>query len=726
MPKLILVSNRLPIRLDETGHPKRTTGGLASALAAIESETPQYWVGWSGTPLENTPNPPALQDAMAKLQILPVFLSGEEIDGFYEGYSNATLWPLLHYMAQRCRFESEWAEHYRKVNGKFADAVLEIAEEDDTVWVHDYHLFLLPELLRQKCPGLKIGFFLHTPFPSSEIFRVLPERQAILHGILGADLIGFHTYNYLRHFRSSLLHVLGLETDLDHLYLEGRRPSFGVYPIGHNHKGFHKAMAQPGYRKCHAEMTASLGSRKMILSVERLDYTKGVLQKLDAIRYFLTQSPQYRGKVQFVIIAVPSRESVDEYADLTERVQREVGAINGDFGTLDLAPINFLHRGFPPHELAAFYSLADVCLVTPLIDGMNLIAKEYVDCKRKKFQARPGVLILSEFAGAAPEMPHALRVNPYSVSRVASAIDRALRMTEEEMWERTRAMQDHIVKNDADAWANRFVNDLETHSCDLTEEHDASDLSALIPTFDEPGTHALFLDYDGTLRRFENKADEATPDPGLLPLLDRLARHLKVTLVSGRPMEFLEEHFGGHALTLVAEHGYRWSRPESREWTLVNPLVDITWKEDVLPHLEQATQLTPGTHVETKPSALVWHYRSADPEFGLWQAHRLLSELTETTANLPVAVHHGKKIVEVASQQVSKGAAVEALLHEWQCHTALAAGDDQTDETMFSLEPGIPVFHTVHIGGSDTRAAHLSEITRFRRFLENLADHLDS
>ncbi len=726
MSKIILVSNRLPVRLNEDGTPQRTTGGLASALAAVESEKPQHWVGWSGNSLENTPDPEALRESMAKLDIVPVFLSEDEIDGFYEGYANATLWPLLHYMAQRARFENDWAEHYRRANEKFADAILEIVEEGDTVWIHDYHLFLLPAILRDRMPNLKIGFFLHTPFPSSEIFRVLPERQEILQGLLGADLIGFHTYNYLRHFRSSLLQILGLESDMDHLYLDGRRPSFGVYPIGHNHKGFHEAMAHPGYLETHAEMSGSLKDRKLILSVERLDYTKGVPQKLAAIRHFLENYPQHRGNVVFAIIAVPSRESVDEYAELTEDVQREVGAINGEFATMDLAPINFLHRGFPPHELAAFYSLADSCLVTPLVDGMNLVAKEYVDCKRKKFNARPGALILSEFAGAAPEMPHALRVNPYSVSEVAAAIDQALTMPEDEMWERTRAMQDHIVKNDAGAWANRFVADLEEHSCDLNEDSGVSDLSVLFDSFKSQGQKALFLDYDGTLRGFENKAEDAVPDSELVPLLKRLSKHVRIAIVSGRPKEFLEKHFAGHGFALVAEHGYRWSRPDSPEWALVNPLVDVSWKEDVIPHLEQATQVTPGTHIETKPSALVWHYRLADPEFGLWQAHRLLSELTETTASLPVAVHHGKKIVEVASQQVSKGSAVEFLINDWNCRTALAVGDDQTDETMFAIEADIQNYHTIHIGGSDTRANHLSDIHHFRSFLEELADHLEA
>ena len=725
MPKTIFVSNRLPIRINANGQPERTTGGMASALEAVETDGEKLWVGWTGGPSEEIEEPGKLTDQLKEMQIQPVFLTQEEVDGYYEEYSNATLWPLFHGMVERAQFNEDSARVYREVNEKFADAVAAVADESDIVWIHDYHLFLLPALLREKQPGLRIGFFLHTPFPSSDILRVLPERREVLLGLLGADLLGFHTYNYLRHFRSSLLRVLGIETDHDSLYHKGRKHKMGVYPIGHNRKGFHDAMATDTFAKAQAELAANLGERKLVLNVERLDYTKGVPQKLEAIRHFLENNPSKREEILFLIIAVPSRQNVEEYADLTEEVQREVGAINGDYGSVKHVPVHFLHRGFPPEELASFYSLADVCLVTPLIDGMNLVAKEFIDCKKKSPNTRPGVLILSEFAGAAAEMSHAILVNPYAIHEVSQALSDALELDEDEKWSRTEAMQSHLAKNDAVSWAKRFLSYFD----DPTVVHETSRGLGRVQTSLKEASMcgkrlSLFLDYDGTLRSFTSRPQDAVPDSGLVPLLKRISEKADISIVSGRPKEFLDKHFGGQGFNLVAEHGYRWSRVDHPNWALTNPHVDVSWKELILPQLEHITALTPGTHIEEKQSALVWHYRAADPEFGLWQARRLLVELTELSASLPVAVHHGQKIVEIASLQVSKGRAVEALIHSLGSDVALVAGDDQTDESMFSLEPSIDEFHTIHIGGPNTRASHITTFERFRGFLEDLAGSL--
>jgi trehalose 6-phosphate synthase/phosphatase len=726
MSKVILVSNRLPIRITDTGEIVRTTGGLASALEAMEGPKTNIWVGWSGQAIEEIEKPELLKTQMRALQIQPVLLSAEEIDGFYEGYSNATLWPLLHSMSQRATFDTGAWKHYRTANEKFAQAVLEVVEEGDTVWVHDYHLFLLPALLREAIPSLKIGFFLHTPFPSSDIFRILPECKEVLHGLLGADLIGFHTFNYLRHFRSSLLRVLGIEAEHESLYHKGRCHKLGVYPIGHNREGFHAAMDTPLFEKSRRDLIKSLNGRKLILNVERLDYTKGVLQKLGAIRHFLASHPEKCDELDFVIIAVPSRQNVAEYTELTEEVQRKVGAINGEFGTIHFAPINFLHQSFPIEELAAFYSVADACMVTPLVDGMNLVAKEFIDCKTEGNGSRPGVLILSEFAGAAAEMSHALLVNPYATRKVSEAIAQALEMPNDECWDRTRKMQQHLEVNDAGVWAKRFLSYFDEMPPPLASSSDLTPVHNKILSAVKQGKRcSLFLDYDGTLRDFTLLPQDAVPDDGLLPLLKRLGEKVDITIVSGRPLAFLDEHFGGTGFNLVAEHGYRWSRNDSPEWELLNPHVDTSWKEQIAPQLEQITQLTPGSHIEEKPSSIVWHYRGSDPEFGLWQARRLLAELTDITANLPVAVHHGKKIVEIASLQVNKGRAVESLISSLGSQVALAAGDDQTDETMFALEPDIESFHTIHLGGTDTRATYVTRISRFRDFLEDVANSID-
>ncbi|ANM28405.1 hypothetical protein ABI59_00325 [Acidobacteria bacterium Mor1] len=724
MSRVILASNRLPVRIDSSGAAVRTTGGLASALAGARLQRESIWVGWSGHALEDVVDLDAERRAFQKLDVQPVFLDRQDVNGFYEGYSNSTLWPLVHYLASRARFDESWAEAYFRVNRKFAEAILDVAEDGDRIWIHDYHLFPLAGMLRESGRDLTIGFFLHTPFPSSDILRILPERKRVLTGLLGADLIGFHTYNYLRHFRSALLRVLGVESEIDSLWFGDRQVMLRVFPIGHDNAGFSEAMDQHEFRKVLLAHAAVLRGRKLALSVERLDYTKGVPQKLDAIRRYLADRPDKREEVAFVIVAVPSRQGVDEYDQLTEEVQRQVGAINGAYGAVGHAPVQFLHRGFPQVELAALYALADVCLVTPLIDGMNLVAKKFVACQRPDAGFEPGVLVLSEFAGAAQELSQALLVNPYDEAGVAEAIDQALGMDLEERRRRIDGMRPRLLSNDAGTWARRFVDELDGCSSARTgiEMEDVLPVADRLADALERGTRALLvLDYDGTLRPFTRAPEDAVPDEALLGLLDRLGRTqgLHVALVSGRPRSFLEQHFGNIEATLVSEHGYRWRIGGSSIWTLVQGEIDVSWKDAVRPHLEQAVRLTPGSHIEEKHVSLVWHYRRAEPEFGTWRAHGLLSELTEMAANMPVTVHHGNKIVETSSILVSKGTAVEMLVQRWDPAEVLVAGDDQTDETMFALEPSLP-FHSIKVGTGSTRARHRTDIPGLRRLLEAL------
>lgn len=724
-----MVSNRLPVKIGADGTATRTTGGLASALEGAALVAEPLWVGWPGQAAEDFEDVAAVGQEMRKSGVVPVFLSRDEIDGFYEGYANSTLWPLLHYMVERAKFSNDWWESYRSVNRKFADAILAVADEGDQVWIHDYHLFLVPSMLRGEKMGLKVGFFLHTPFCTSEIFRVLPNRGEVLKGVLGADVIGFHSYNYLRHFRSSILRVLGWESDMEGFWHDGREVRLGVYPIGHNHAGFEKAMTDPGFPEVLAQHSQALAGKRLILSVERLDYTKGLPAKLAAMRRFLEMNPDKRDEVIFVLIAVPSRQGVAEYDLLTEEVQREVGAINGQFGKLGHSPVQFLHRGFPIGDLAAFYALAEVCLVTPLRDGMNLVAKEFLDCQRPGFSERPGVLILSEFAGAAQELSQSIQVNPYDVDDVAGALNRALEMPDAERRKRIDMMQGRLRKQDSAAWTRRFLKDLdkvparEDRVAIVEMKPLAIELAAKVRRGKKLG---LFLDYDGTLRGFVDVPERAIPDRELPALLRDLAKFENVALavVSGRPAAFLETHLGGLGATLVGEHGYFWKNGGEGEWELFNPHVNTEWKSSIREHLEQASLLTPGSHVEEKTSALVWHYRKADPEFGAWRARGLLDELMGMTANLPVTVHHGQKIVEISSLQVSKGASVDFLMKSWGCDVVLVAGDDQTDETMIALEPEGMEFHAVKVGTGSSRAGYRTDIAGLRCFLETLRDEL--
>lgn len=730
MRKLIMVSNRLPIRMNADGSLERTAGGLASALEGAEMPMEQVWVGWPGITTEDCGDPAEVSVRLNEIGVWPVFMGQADLDGFYEGYANSTLWPLLHYMMERASFSQDWWKSYREVNQKFADVILELAEDGDLIWIHDYHLFLLPSLLRNSGKGLRIGFFLHTPFPSSEVFRVLPQRDELLRGVLGADVIGFHTYSYLRHFRSSLLRVLGWESEINRLWFGGREVQLRAAPIGHNHLGFKAQMESEDFPAVLAKHEEDLNNKRLILSVERLDYTKGVPEKLAAIRRFLERNPEMSSEVVFILISVPSRQGAEEYDQLTGEVQREVGAINGDFGGVGHSPVNFLHRGFPPKDLAALYALAEVCLVTPLRDGMNLVAKEFLDCQSLGAGRRPGVLILSELAGAAEELSQALQINPRDADGVAEALERALSMPDEERQTRIDSVQMRLRRCHSGAWAQSFIEEMQA----VPEKELRVVIAKMRPLAKEVADHlkrgktvGLFLDYDGTLREFVDKPEDAIPDEPLKTLLRELASRegLKVGIVSGRPPAFLEQHLGGMGMTLVGEHGYRWLDGGAGEWALFNPHVDVEWRDGIREHLEQAALLTPGTHVEEKQSAVVWHYRKAEPEFGLWRARGLLDELTAMAANLPVVVHHGKKIVEVASLQVSKGAAVDFLIDYWKCDVAVATGDDQTDESMFAVEPKDTEFYTIKVGIEQTRANYRTDTNGIRIFLNELNAQLD-
>ncbi|MGJ8673611.1 bifunctional alpha,alpha-trehalose-phosphate synthase (UDP-forming)/trehalose-phosphatase [Rubritalea sp.] len=727
MTSLILASNRLPIQLCADGTVEKTTGGLASALEGAGLGESYTWVGWGGPCPSEGIKTDEFQDQMRELGVEPVLLCEEEISGYYEGYSNSTLWPLVHYMTERARFEPEWIQYYRQVNHKFASTISKIAEQGATVWIHDYHLMLIPKILRENRPDLKIGFFLHTPFPSSEVFRALPERDELLEGLLGSDLIGFHTFSYLRHFISSLIRILALEVDIEGLWYKNRHIQLGVHPIGHNHIGFKKAAESDTFHMTYLSHRDHLDEGKLILSVERLDYTKGLPQKLKAIRRFLESHPEQSSKVNFVLIAVPSRRGVEEYENLTEKVQCEVSSINGEFGEVGHAPVQFLHRSFKLEEIAALYALADVCMVTPTLDGMNLVAKEFIDCKRESHRARAGVLILSEFAGAAQEMSHALLVNPHDTVTVAETIQTALTMSSKEKWERVRAMQKRLDLNHAGAWAQRFLTDLEkssTDQCCCSSDNPIQVIGVQIRQQIDLGKKiALFLDYDGTLRPFTNTPEAAIPDAKLKQLLSDLGEHpqIELAVVSGRPRSFLDQHLGHLPIHLVAEHGFYWKLLDMDGWEQLNEHVDTNWKDIIRPRLLAATALTPGSEIEEKHSSIVWHYRQADPEFALWRAKGLLSELTSTTASLPVSVHHGQKIIEVASQQVSKGVAVERMLQLWHPRLAITAGDDVTDESMFACPTfQNSILHSLKIGSGDTRASHRTSIEGLRNLLESL------
>jgi trehalose 6-phosphate synthase/phosphatase len=720
MATIFNVANRLPITVAGDKMTK-SAGGLVSALEGVASEKYRLrWVGWAGGYYESAAERVAIETKLVEeFDTVPIFLSQDDIRDYYDGFSNSSLWPILHYMSSIMRFDEGHWNAYQRVNRLFADRVLELAGEDDLIWVHDYHLMLVPRLLRQARPGLRVGFFFHTPFPSSEVFRCLPRRDELLEGVLGADQIGFHTFGYLRHFRSTVLRTLGLESEMHSIFDGTHHVSLGVYPIGINTVRFETELVSAACYRRVQELQKLWSGKRVVLSVERLDYTKGLVHRLQAVDRFLEEHGN-ASEMLFIFVSVPSRGDVQEYQELREEIEWRVGQINGRYATIDHSPINFIHNPVPFTELCALYSVADVALVTPLVDGMNLVAKEFVACQRDD----PGVLVLSEFAGAAQELFQAVQVNPYDIGGVSEALKKALDMPLDERQRRMALMRGRVFECNADFWASNYLGDLQGQSQRRTQPiEEVAAKKALVSSFTQATRPACFLDYDGTLREFEDTPDAASPSDAIRGLVVALhdVSDADTFIISGRKPADLEQWFQGVPCTLIAEHGNTFRLQGEANWNELNPNADLSWLEQVWEILKVYEGSTPGSMIERKASALVWHYRQSDPEFGRWKANQLVSEIYDMLANLPVEVHHGKKIVEISSIHVNKGAAVEFFLRRNSYDWVLVAGDDQTDESMFRLEH--PAMATVKVGSGDTHARYrIGEPSGFRDLLSRMIE----
>ena len=707
MQRVINVSNRLPVTVGDDGGVRKSGGGLVNALSgAFDDPSTVSWIGWAGGDIPDGRRP-AVEDLLTReFGCLPVFFSAEEAAGFYDGFANASLWPLLHNMPSRFRYEPQWWDHYQQANRRYAEKVLSVAADGDLVWVHDYHLMLLPEMLRRANPSLKVGFFLHTPFPSYETFRCHPRRAELIAGVLGAHTIGFHTFGYLGDFSAAAQRLLGAEAEITHVCHGGRRTALGVYPIGINAARFDAATKSAEYARHVESFRKANAGRHVILSVERMDYTTGILERLNAIEMFLARRAN-RDDVIFIFASVPSREAVEEYPALLTEVERRIGRLNGRYATLHNSPVRFIDRSVEFPELCALYAVADVALVTPLIDGMNLVAKEFAACQGED----PGVLILSEFAGAASELFNATVVNPYDAQAVACAIDAALATPAAERRRRMEPMRDRIMTADARQWAGRFLDDLAaaaTAAAPPTVPDAAGRLqqarSRLARALGEQRRVAMVLGYDGTLREIVRDPAAAAPTPETAAVL-RAMRNcpgLEVTVISGRTAADLDAFVGAYGFGLIAEHGAAVRRPARREWEQLDCNLTCAWMDDVLEVLRLYERATPGSAVERKRASVVWHYRNAEALFGARKAAELVAELAPLTAGEPLTVRHGKKIVEVTAAHVNKGAAVLRALGPARYDLIVCAGDDATDEDMFRL--GMPELLSIHAGTGETRA----------------------
>lgn len=724
--RVLIVANRLPLTVrcaSEAVELTPSSGGLATGLWSWHQRSNGVWLGWPGPCSEITAANRALVDEkLHDGRMVPVHLSTDQVEGSYRGFANRVLWPLFHYSVDRVPLDTAgWAE-YRDVNETFASEVAREYRPGDIIWVHDYHLMLLPALLRRRLPRARIGFFLHIPFPSSEIFRVLPQRRQILEGLLGSDLIGFHTFGYMRHFMMSLLHVDGIEPDVDRVRVGEREVKIGVFTMGVDAASFATLALDPEVRARVDAIRRHAAGRRIVLGVDRLDYTKGIPRRLQAIAELLKREPALGDRMRYIQIAVPSRDGVDSYERFRRDVEETVGRMNGSYGTLHSLPIHYVHQTVSLQELVALYCAADVMLVTPLRDGMNLVAKEFAASRVDE----DGVLLLSEFAGAATELQGAVTVNPYDVHALADSIYRGLSMPVEERRARMRALRRRVCDHDVFVWADRFVQQLDgVKPSERTVVGPPSErsLAELLRKLHRTVGVRLLVDYDSTLVPLARSPEVAVPDDELLLVLEDLASlpGVQVDIVSGRPREVLERWFGDLPVSLWAEHGF-WHRSQANDrWEPAAPLTS-EWMTRVRPILDQFAAMTPGARVEVKTASMAWHYREAARDFGLRQAHELRLLLGDLLSNQPVEVLEGKKVIEVRLRGVDKGIVAQRMQVEANANVAIVAiGDDRSDEALFRALPNGAL--SVPVGRSPAAGRfHLDDYRSVRRVLLSLIE----
>ncbi|KAB2065334.1 hypothetical protein ES319_A09G082800v1 [Gossypium barbadense] len=685
--RLLVVANRLPVSAVRHGEDswqlEMSVGGLVTALLGVK-EFDTRWIGWAGVNVPDEIGQKALAKALDEKRCIPVFLDEEVVHQYYNGYCNNILWPLFHYiglpqedrLATTRSFQSQF-DAYKKANQLFADVVNEHYEEGDVVWCHDYHLMFLPKCLKERNSKMKVGWFLHTPFPSSEIHRMLPSRLELLRSVLAADLVGFHTYDYARHFVSACTRILGLEGTPEGVEDQGKLTRIAAFPVGIDSERFIKALELPEVQDHMKVLKQRFAGRKVMLGVDRLDMIKGIPQKILAFEKFLEENPNWRNKVVLLQIAVPTRTDVPEYQKLTSQVHEIVGRINGRFGSLTAVPIHHLDRSLDFHELCALYAVTDVALVTSLRDGMNLVSYEYVACQESK----KGVLILSEFAGAAQSLgAGAILVNPWNVTEVASSIGYALNMPADEREKRHHHNFKHVISHTAQEWAATFVSELNVTIVEAQlrtrQIPPPLPIEVAVDRYSCSNNRLLILGFNATLTepvdtlgRKDSQINEWEPKlrPDLQEPLRKLCDDPKTTvlILSGSARNVLDDNFSDYNLWLAAENGM-FLRVTTGDWMTTMPEnLSMEWVDSVKNVFEYFTDRTPRSQFEVRETSLIWNYKYSDVEFGRLQARDLLQHLwTGPISNASLDVVQGRRSVEVRSVAVTKGAAIDRILGE--------------------------------------------------------------
>ncbi|RYZ23405.1 MAG: bifunctional alpha,alpha-trehalose-phosphate synthase (UDP-forming)/trehalose-phosphatase [Chitinophagaceae bacterium] len=734
MPRLIVVSNRLPYALerrDDGLRVRQSSGGLVSAIKSYFDKSPsgdyteRVWVGSMDATPEDWQEAVDKGIVPADFGIEPLFPPAAQYDRYYNGFSNATLWPLFHYFPQTTQYRQEDFDAYLQVNSQFADRLVELYQPGDILWVHDYQLMLVPQLVRRRLPEATIGFFLHIPFPSYELFRLLPTdwKTLLLQGLLGADLLGFHTYDYVQHFIQSAKMVLKVENQFNTLYYDGRTVRVDMFPIGIDYQKFRDAL----FNDLAARISTSLEERfigqKIIFSVDRLDYTKGLSYRLTGYEQFLDRFPEWRERVIFIFNIIPSRANIASYAAMRRQIEQQVSTINGKYSSLNWQPILYRYNHLEFEELCALYQSADAALITPLRDGMNLVAKEYVaSCLDK------GVLILSELTGAAAELSEAILVNPTDSSEVATAINSALTMPLTEQRNRLSFMHRRLASYDVLHWIQDNLESLAEVKREQEREQsnfiDGPTTQELMDQYARGQKRCILLDYDGTLAPYAKLPSLAFPSKETIQVLQELGNDPanEVVVISGRDPETLVQWLGELPLTMVAEHG-AYIRYRGEDW---QSQVSIApeWKDQIRPLMESFVGRCVGSFIEEKNNTLAWHYRNTHPDLGFTRSRELRNSLLQLTANTALQVIDGNKVLEVRLIGIDKGTAAQKLLDRFGPDFMLCIGDDTTDEDMFRVLRDKAA--TIRVGKTKTAAryslwAQSQVLPLLRRFAQAVA-----
>jgi trehalose 6-phosphate synthase/phosphatase len=711
--RLLIVSNRLPVSLSYSNgqfHQEKSAGGLVSGISdylASLKDSPSglkeyLWLGWPGISVKKK-HRGLVKERLTGLNASPVFLSEKLMDMVYLGFCNKTIWPIFHYFPSYAVFNREFWDQYKEVNEIFRDELLEIIKPDDILWIHDYHLMLLPELLRKEVSN-PIGFFLHIPFPSFEVFRLLPDesRRGILNGLLGADLVGFHTHDYSQYFLRCVLRILGLGNLMGKIDFPERVVKVDTFPMGVDYNKFN-GLITGGY----GTETTGKGDQRVVLSVDRLDYSKGILNRLRGFELFLEKNPRWHRKVYLSMVVVPSRTGVESYQEIKRALDELVGKINGTYGTLSWTPVVYQYRSFPQETLISMFRTSDVALLTPLRDGMNLVAKEYIASRNDK----KGVLILSEFTGASKELTESIIINPNSLDEIAGAIKEALEIPVGEQIRRNEAMQFRLRSYDINKWAGNFVETLSnitrTSEYSFRKKYLGKEiLKDLRIEYEKAENRIIFVNYDGTLVPLGDDNVSAGPSEELLELLQTLKEKSNpdIVILSGRSREDLDKWLGNMPVNLTAEHG-TWIRDcKKREWIQLKPLSG-EWKKDILPILEVYTDRLPGAQIVEKDYSLSWHYHKSDIEQSSFIAKELNDHLINITANIDIQIFHGHKVIEMSNSGINKGDLARHWLENNKYDFILAIGAGWSDELLFQVLPESA--YSIKVGMSDSDARYL-------------------